>query len=153
VCESYTIFNPTASGCRLAEYPPKCDLTEKVTCLWGDRAKVYVWIFTGVALDVSFGVIILCMGSIIFFVKRRERIMNRRFSFANNPLSQSKHLIKQSREVMVQGLFYVGSFTLVWKKNETNCSSGIVTIFLAITRFLEFSYILLATVHQNEGGI
>jgi hypothetical protein len=54
------------------------------------------------------------MSSIIFFVKRRERVMNRRFSFGNHRIARSEGLIKQSKQAMVQGLFYIGSFILVW---------------------------------------
>jgi len=115
------LFNPTPMGCRIAEYPPKCDLNDKVRCIRGSDSKMYVWLFTGVA-----------MGSIIFFVKKRERFMNRRLSFSTNSLCQSSHTIKQSRAVMIQGIFYVGSFILVFIFPSVYTLSRTKPIFLVV---------------------
>ena len=108
------LFNPTPWGCRIAEYPPKCDFDDYVPCIRGSNINLYIWLLSGIGLNISLGIITFSMGSIIYFVKKREHIMNRRLSFSNNAVCQSRHMIKQSKEVMIQGLFYVCSFILVW---------------------------------------
>jgi hypothetical protein len=54
------------------------------------------------------------MASIVLFVRKRERIMNRRFSFRNEQISRSRSLVKQYKAVTAQASLYVGSFAVVW---------------------------------------
>ena len=114
VCLSLGLFNTSPRGCRIAAYPLYCDVRDKKTCIRGADASIYRWIFVAVPTMFAFSVVVICMGIIVLHVRKRERIMNRRFSFRNAEISRSRSLIIQYKAVMTQASLYIGTFILVW---------------------------------------
>lgn len=114
VSESLGMFNVTPIGCNITAYPLKCDDRDKTTCTRGANAAIYRWIFSNILILVSLFVIASCMLAIVLYVRKRERIMNRRFSFNNAEISRSRNLVKQYKAVTRQAFLYIGSFLIVW---------------------------------------
>jgi len=120
--------------CWIAKYPLECGTDGQVPCEHGEHADVLRWVFYYGPLWISIGVVAGSMSLVYSYVRNLEMKANQytrkysskisRASIASGASSGSNvqgeernetlDQNKRSRAVAQQGLFYAGSFALVW---------------------------------------
>lgn len=138
---SMGLFNPLGWECWISGVPINCEESwrhdGKTTCIRGDNAKSWQWIFHLGPLWCTIVLVATLMSLIVGYVVRQEK-SNARWDFQSNSDSSSPHLqtpsstaLKSSmvtaslqtfrvrssqrvRETTWQAVCYVGSFLLTW---------------------------------------
>lgn len=128
------LYNPvstTGIGCWVAPYPANCMKDADVACIRGKYADTLIWVFAGLELMLSFGIVVVCM--ILVWYRARSQLKDimerqgleekqKQFSSSRQleeqavvPVDESLERMKSSvRLTSQQAFLYISSFLLTY---------------------------------------
>jgi len=105
-------YNNDNWECYISPYPLNCKESwtngGKTTCIRGDNASIYRWMFYGAELWLAIVLVSINMFLVYRSVARQEA-SSRRFD-----MTASTRSFKHSKRVAMQGYWYCGAFYLAW---------------------------------------
>ena len=102
-------YNTTPIFCWIQSYPLNCDVDVTVECLRGDNANIYRILLMVIPISICIVIIIVAMTMLYASVREQEMKISQYTSRrALDTLS------KRSRNVFIQAMMFVGSFSTIW---------------------------------------
>jgi hypothetical protein len=122
------LYNPTSFGCRIATFPPQCEIRPG-PCLRGQKAHAYNLALFLYPVLVIFVWLVLSMSMIYLALYKTDKIMERREEnqdwsrvSSSGPAKRPRKISTLRKKFATQGLLYCTAFIMSWIFNLTLAS-------------------------------